>query len=109
MLAFDGLREVEGFVRLIGKGIAECRLVDAEVWRKLRRVIKPNGGFEVQFLGRLRKIDHRNAVSENVVNLSNLLGLRNDDEGVVEKPLIEAVAWPEHQPVFAKPYRSLYW
>ncbi|BAV48057.1 Putative exporters of the RND superfamily [Mesorhizobium loti] len=56
--------------------------------------------------GRPDEIDHRNAVSENVMDPSDLVWLRRYDQGMGEKPLVEAVARPEHQPVFAKSHWS---
>jgi hypothetical protein len=53
----------------------------------LRRMIKPNGGFEVQFFSSPHEIDHRNAVSKYVVNPSDLFWLRVDDDGVIQKSL----------------------
>ena len=71
----------------------------------LRRVIEPDVCHETQFVARAVEIDYRNAVSENVVDPANLFRLGVDEQGVIQKSLIETVARPEHQPVLAERHR----
>jgi hypothetical protein len=106
MMAKHRLGEIGCFVGIIGKRMVQRRRVDAEVGRMLRCVIEPDVRLETEFLMGAIEVDHRNAVSKDIMYPADFSWQGGNRQGMVQEPLIETIARPEHQPVLAKRHRA---
>src|SRR5215831_183520 len=72
-------------------------LLESEVWRVLRRVLKANCRIEFQDIARCIEVDQCQTVAKHVVNPSDLSRLWSNREPTVKQALVETVAWAKQK------------
>jgi len=106
-LSSDARLEIRKLVRIVVERMQLRVLINLEIGRFLRRVVKSNEALDVEVGAAGVEIEKRDAITKDVVNPPQTDRLRRNRQMRLQQALIEAIARTKKQPMPAKTHRPL--